>query len=121
MQSCSRAILQSTCGLAVTPNLAACCAAVAVFSLQILLFCIHEGYDADALSKLHPTCRASPRTEAREPTSSCTCLQAITEGKCFATMLWGEVDVVVDVGGKDGCRKEFLLECAGLQVSCSPS
>ena len=52
---------------------------------------------------------------------SCACLQAITEGKCFATVLWGEVDVVVDVGGKDGSRKEFLLECAGLQVSCSPS
>ena len=39
------------------------------------------------------------------------------EEQRFATVMWGGFDFVADAGGSDPARKEWLMECSGLQAS----
>ena len=39
------------------------------------------------------------------------------EEKRFATVMWGGFDFIADAGGSEPERKEWLMECSGLQAS----
>ena len=41
------------------------------------------------------------------------------EEKRFATVMWGGFDFIADAGGNDPDRREWLMECSGLQASSS--
>ncbi len=44
------------------------------------------------------------------------CLQLVMEEQRFATVMWGGFDFIADAGGSDPARREWLMECSGLQV-----
>ncbi len=44
-------------------------------------------------------------------------LQLVMEEQRFATVMWGGFDFVADAGGSDPTRREWLMECSGLQVN----
>ena len=44
-------------------------------------------------------------------------LQLVMEEKRFATVMWGGFDFIADAGGSDPDRREWLMECSGLQAS----
>ena len=44
-------------------------------------------------------------------------LQLVMEEQRFATVMWGGFDFIADAGGSDPVRREWLMECSGLQVS----
>ena len=39
------------------------------------------------------------------------------EEQRFATVMWGGFDFIADAGGNDPERREWLMECSGLQAS----
>ena len=43
-------------------------------------------------------------------------LQLVMEEQRFATVMWGGFDFIADAGGSDPARREWLMECSGLQV-----
>ncbi len=44
-------------------------------------------------------------------------LQLVMEEQRFATVMWGGFDFIADAGGSDPARREWLMECSGLQVN----
>ena len=54
----------------------------------------------------------------------CTCggssrlllVQLVMEEQRFATVMWGGFDFIADAGGSDPAKREWLMECSGLQA-----
>ncbi|KAL0042783.1 hypothetical protein WJX79_011021 [Trebouxia sp. C0005] len=73
--------------------------------------------DKTAVAKpVHTTAAKPKRNLTMQVFLHCARIDLVMEEQRFATVMWGGFDFIADAGGSDPARREWLMECSGLQI-----
>ncbi|DBA93880.1 TPA: hypothetical protein ACH3X3_013925 [Trebouxia sp. C0006] len=65
---------------------------------------------------VHTTAGKPKRNLTMQVFLHCARIDLVMEEQRFATVMWGGFDFIADAGGSDPARREWLMECSGLQI-----